>query len=170
MKVCNLCKCNKPAEDFYKKIGSKDGLFWWCKACHRSQIAARYHAKATSEEYRAAEKERLKKWRLDNSDKVKSAHIKYATNNKPKLNAKAKKYVMAREKRTPCWLQEDDFWLMEQAYELASLRTRLFGFRWDVDHIVPLHGKLVSGLHVPHNLQVLPAKSNRDKSNKFVVT
>ena len=77
---------------------------------------------------------------------------------------------MAREKRTPCWLQEDDFWLMEQAYELANLRTRLFGFRWDVDHIVPLHGKLVSGLHVPHNLQVLPAKSNRDKSNKFVVT
>ena len=170
MKVCNFCKCTKPAEDFYKKVGAKDGLFWWCKACHRSQIAARYHKKAASEEYRVSEKERLKKWRLDNPAKVKSAHVKYASNNAAKLNAKAKRYVLSREKRTPCWLNDDDFWLIEQAYELASLRTKIFGFGWHVDHIIPLHGKLASGLHVPHNLQVIPAVVNRGKSNKFVAT
>lgn len=75
-----------------------------------------------------------------------------------------------REKRTPRWLQEDDFWLMEQAYELARVRTQLFGFPWQVDHVLPLRGKLVSGLHVPHNLQVIPARDNRSKSNRFAVS
>ena len=71
--------------------------------------------------------------------------------------------------RTPAWLTEDDHWLMEQAYELAALRTKLFGISFQVDHVLPLQGKLVSGLHVPLNLQVIPAKMNRAKSNNFEV-
>jgi hypothetical protein len=45
----------------------------------------------------------------------------------------------------------------------------LFGFQWEVDHIIPLQGKFVSGLHVPTNLQVVPSIINRQKHNRYEV-
>jgi hypothetical protein len=36
-----------------------------------------------------------------------------------------------------------------------------------VDHVLPLCGKLVSGLHVAANLQYLPARINSGKGNRF---
>jgi hypothetical protein len=90
--------------------------------------------------------------------------------NTAKLTANAKRYVLAREQRTPAWLTDDDYWLIEQFYDLARLRTQVLGYAWHVDHIIPLHGKVVSGLHVPDNLQVVPATVNRSKSNNFEVT
>jgi len=68
--------------------------------------------------------------------------------------------------RYPKWLTADDRWMIEQTYELAALRTKMFGFSWHVDHIVPLQGKTVSGLHVPTNLQVIPAIDNIQKGNR----
>lgn len=167
MKLCNKCHCEKPKTEFYKKKTAKDGLFWWCISCHRDYVKAKYHVLAESPEYRTAERARVLAYHRGNPEKVRAWHKAYASENKGKLNAKAKKYVLAREKRTPKWLSEDDVWLMEQAYELAVLRSTMLGMPWHVDHIIPLHGRLVSGLHVPHNLQVIPAKTNRSKSNYY---
>lgn len=104
------------------------------------------------------------------TDKYKEQKRAYRENNAAKWTAKTRKYQSARLKRTPAWLTEDDLWMMEQAYDIAKERTRVFGFPWHVDHVIPLQGKLVSGLHVPHNMQVIPATDNCSKSNKFVTT
>ncbi len=68
---------------------------------------------------------------------------------------------------TPTWLDEDDFWWINEVYELAALRTQATGIDWHVDHIVPLQGRKVCGLHVPWNLQVITASENSKKGNKF---
>lgn len=75
----------------------------------------------------------------------------------------------AKLQRTPAWLSSDDMWFIREAYELAQLRTRQFGFAWHVDHIFPLQGKFVSGLHVPSNLQVIPGRDNIAKNNAFEI-
>jgi hypothetical protein len=101
------------------------------------------------------------------TEKYKQQKRKYAQQNKGKLTAKTRRYELAKLNRTPNWLSEDDLWMMEQAYVLADLRSQIFGFAWHVDHAIPLQGRLVSGLHVPHNLQVIPATLNQSKSNRY---
>ena len=75
----------------------------------------------------------------------------------------------AKLKRTPAWLSADDIWFIQELYDLAQLRTRILGFAWHVDHVIPLQGQLVSGLHTPSNLQVIPGRDNIAKNNAFEV-
>jgi len=125
--------------------------------------------KAYQRAYAAARTEEIKlKSKLfyaKNPDYYKEFRQKYPD----KVNAKEIKRKTAKMNRTPAWLTEDDFWLIEQAYDLAAKRTQMFKFSWHVDHIIPLQGKIVSGLHVPLNLQVIPASINTSKQNKFEV-
>jgi hypothetical protein len=140
---------------------------------------------ARNRQYRASNTEKIsqwhKDWRIKNAEydatrkaayrtknitKVKSAYKRYYEENYPRMLAKNNKRHADKLKRTPAWLTLDDLWMIEQAYEIAAVRSRLFGFQWHVDHVLPLRGKLVSGLHTPYNLQVIPAVENLRKSNR----
>ncbi len=90
---------------------------------------------------------------------------RYWSKNQAKRRAKKAKYRAAKIDRMPAWLTENDKWMIKEAHDLAILRTELFGFPWEVDHIIPLRGETVSGLHVPWNLQVIPMIDNRKKGN-----
>ena len=72
----------------------------------------------------------------------------------------------AKLKRTPHWLTEKDRASMRGQYAMAALMSRLVGVPYSVDHVVPLQGKAVSGLHVPWNLQVIRAVENSSKGNR----
>ena len=134
----------------------------------RAKRRAAYAANAGKEKIVA--RARSAEWRAKNHqhEGTKKSKARYKAVNKGKVNADTIKRRAAKLKRTPAWLTEDDHWMMEQAYELSALRTKLFGFPWHVDHVLPLQGKYVSGLHVPTNLQVVPWLDNVSKANKYL--
>lgn len=78
--------------------------------------------------------------------------------------AKVKKRQMQKRQAMPVWANQ---FYIEEAYDLAHRRTRATGFKWHVDHIVPLRGNGVCGLHVEHNLQVIPEAANLSKGNRL---
>ena len=64
---------------------------------------------------------------------------------------------------TPLWVDPEHIRLL---YRESRAMTRATGVQHHLDHIVPRNGKNVSGLTVPWNLQIIPAKQNIFKSNK----
>jgi hypothetical protein len=70
-------------------------------------------------------------------------------------------------KRTPTWLGANELKEIEKIYLLRNQLIKATGKAHHVDHVIPLKGKNISGLHVPSNLQVLPAKINISKNNKI---
>ena len=163
MKTCKTCLETKPENAFYKQsVRGGLGLRGSCKDCDNVKKA----------QYRKTNRDRLL---VDKKQDYAKNRLRYLANKKAyrqenkgsirALNAARKQVVKLR---TPEWLSKDDAWLIKEAYRLASHRTELFGFQWDVDHIVPLQGDTVSGLHVPWNMQVIPSRDNIRKKNKFV--
>jgi hypothetical protein len=71
--------------------------------------------------------------------------------------------------RTPVWLTEFDRLKMKCYYQVAAMRSRESGQKWHIDHIIPLQGENVCGLHVPNNLQIIPAIENMRKNNHYEV-
>ena len=83
-----------------------------------------------------------------------------------------KELVSLRRRRfrqaTPKWLTAEQKLEIRLKYRLAIELSRRTGVRHAVDHIVPLQGENVCGLHVPWNLEVLTQDENLKKSNKHV--
>ena len=176
MKHCPKCSQEKPFEAFYASSTHKSGCASWCKDCEsersrlknlRNRDTRLAKAKQWREENKDKQAASIKSWREQNSEKLKESYKYWAQRNKDKVNAKWMKREASKKNRTPAWLTVDELWMIEQAYDIAVKRKDEFGFDWHVDHIVPLQGKTVSGLHVPWNLQVIPAIENRRKSNHF---
>lgn len=69
---------------------------------------------------------------------------------------------------TPAWLTKEERLQMRELYVQARKLTAVTGERYVVDHIVPLRGEFVCGLHVPWNLRVITQDENLKKSNKLV--
>lgn len=69
---------------------------------------------------------------------------------------------------TPTWLTKEERLQMRELYVQARKLTAVTGERYVVDHIVPLRGESVCGLHVPWNLRVITQDENLKKSNKLV--
>jgi len=94
-----------------------------------------------------------------NKEKIKTYNKAWAQRNAGKITAYARAYQLSKERAMPSWLSLDQLKQIEDMYT-----NRPEGYH--VDHIMPLKGKNSCGLHVPWNLQYLPASENLKKSNK----
>lgn len=110
--------------------------------------------------------ERTKAWQAQNKEKVK-AHAKAARQRNPHREvAKVQRRNAAKLRAIPPWA---DMKAIERHYENARYLTEVTGFLHHVDHIIPLRGKTVCGLHVETNLRAIPHYLNTRKGNSLLV-
>lgn len=120
-------------------------------------------AQKADRKYAAANPERIKanhlRWRKANPEKHNANGLKWQKENPAKHAAKIACYRAHKLKATPVWLTAEQKSAILDFYQNASVRGL------EVDHIIPLRGKVVCGLHVPWNLQFLTRSENASKSN-----
>jgi hypothetical protein len=110
--------------------------------------------------------EHYTEWKKKNKAKV---NADYQKRNKGKVNAITRKYQASKMNRTPKWLDKDELERIKCYYKIAAMFKKETGKDWHVDHIIPLQGELVSGLHVYSNLRVIEGHKNIVKSNKYEI-
>lgn len=147
MKTCSACGQTLPLSSFPVRKASRDGLGYSCRDCKNAQNKNHYN------------------------------------NNKEDHYARNRRVLAARKARDPAWANAWNVWKkMKEAkrippwakfsdtvrfYREAHELTARTGIRHEVDHIIPLRSKIVTGLHCVENLQVLTAAANNAKGASF---
>lgn len=156
MKFCNRCKISKEFTEFHKRSSKSSGHRGICIECYRIVTNAAYiknpRVLLSPAQKRINRLASLKKCRQ--KTKAKNA-AKEALRRAHKLNA------------TPKWLSSFQLDSIKNYYDAAEYFRETFGDSIEVDHIIPLKGENVSGLHVPWNLQLLPKLQNMKKGNRL---
>lgn len=169
-KICKGCKLLFTLDAFYFNKTKKSWLSE-CKECNKARSSA--WNKNNAERYKANCKKHLKlnpdlykayksAEYIRNKDVYEASNRKYRQSDSGKAVRLASNRLreLAKISATPPWLTKEHKESMKIFY-----KNRPKGFH--VDHIVPIKGKNVCGLHVPWNLQYLPAAENIKKRNKF---
>lgn len=142
-------------------------------------------------------KESARQWRLKNAERVRLTSKQYRDNNKEKIkeydakkwsdNSKelyaknrawraanpeiARSYDVVRERRksikSPVEDEEFSKFVFKEAASAAVRREKMYGFKWQVDHMVPLSR---GGFHSWENIQVIPERLNRMKHSSMIMT
>lgn len=155
-KICYKCTQALPIGSFAKDSRAKSGLQSKCKPC--DSLYRKLHASKIAQ-YKAA-------WNRDESNLTKQKRAAWKKANPGLCNANKAKRKAARLLRTPTWLTAEHFEQIAENYTLAAELQWLSNDPLQVDHILPLQGKIISGLHVPWNLQVITRKENLEKGNR----
>ena len=119
--------------------------------------------KARRKKYRENNKDKIliqaKEYREKNKDRINKQISEWQKANRGLCNARSSKRRALRLKATPKFANLNK---IKEIYKNCPKG-------YEVDHIIPLQGKNVSGLHIETNLQYLPMRENRVKGNKLTL-
>lgn len=179
---CSACRIIKDISEFSPKSNQ-------CRICRR--LTSAKYRNANKEKCYAASKlsvsknpesviEIQKRHRQKNIESVKAKHKKYKEkhgdrwkqlikqwsidNRDKKLAAWAKRRAV-KKNAMPSWANEEK---ILEFYKEAKRLTDETGIRYVVDHIIPLQGNNVCGLHVEGNLRVITNLENMRKGNRVI--
>jgi hypothetical protein len=131
------------------------------------------HRRVHAQRHPERERQQRKDWIASHPEKHEELRINknkatsiWAKNNLDKKSASASKRRASQMNATPNWLTQSDYFEMDCIYKYCSA-LRSIGLDYEVDHIIPLQGKMVSGMHVPWNLQVITQYENQSKGNRL---
>lgn len=176
-KTCTACGIVKLPTEFYTIKNNRLGLTAACKTCAnikqkislknqlikhpncRKDATSRYNRSHASEKQATNQR-----YRATHPEKRKAAVRNWAEANKAKLAARAGNRRAIKLRASVAWANVEK---MDAFYKEAKRLSRETGVEHQVDHIIPLVSPHVCGLHVEHNFQVITARANQAKSNKF---
>ena len=177
IKKCTKCGVDKALTEFRKRAASKDGLTYNCKSCASAYQKKQYQdpdvralrIKQANEYYHndtEAGKASRRAYYKNNTKAMRAWQSEYRKHNRPLYNAANAKRRAKKLQATPDWA---DMGAITAIYQEAQRLQDLLGVPMHIDHVIPLQGELVCGLHVETNLAIIPATLNLKKSNKFKV-
>ena len=153
--ACPKCRCDDwvKASPAMQKGVATGKVVYKCRVCDATRKAKYRKAnadvvKAYNAEYRKANAAAIKVYKAD-----------WKKENSGKANATAAKRRATKLNSTPRWLTKKDLAKIKKIYEDCPSG-------YQVDHILPLQGKRICGLHVPSNLKAIPASENASKCNR----
>ncbi len=183
-KLCLRCNVKKTLVEFHKDSSKVDGKRTYCKLCV-NQAGRAYSKKYARQRSERAKKDRrlnpdkYRAWAKASYERTKEQKKQYAKENQEHIRQRVakhrKKYPHKHRARnaqryaqkiqaTPSWA---DLEKIEHVYWVCHFISELTGIKHQVDHIHPLKGKDICGLHVHTNLQILTAEQNLAKGNRW---
>jgi len=190
MLKCGRCGEIKELRCFNKDSSKKRGHASYCKICKKERELEtkdviisrrrRYYEKNKErilelqkedrrnnpDKYKQREllrSESKKEYRNKNKEALKKKKSSYRKKNQSNYNAREAKRRAGKLQATPNWYEKDK---IEFVYKKSKELSKLLGEQMEVDHIIPLQGKDVCGLHVWENLQILEKSLNVSKGNR----
>lgn len=161
MKTCSKCSASKSLDLFHKDKSKKDGHASYCKVCSANRSKAHYASNKEAVIKRASD------WYANNKEYRQQYRRNHYLENKGQYNSSINLRRAAKLQATPSWLTEKQLHDITVIYNACAKVSERTGKPHHVDHVIPLQGENICGLHVPWNLAIIPAKMNLSKSNTY---
>lgn len=175
MKRCSKCKAEKEKTEFYKNKARHDGLCNFCKECDKKKPVNKEKAKARTKKWKESEKGKdyHQNYYSERKDIYTERRVGWVDNNRERYRELQRKHSKTDKCRKRHKFQQAKRRAKKLNATLRGYDTEIQDIYkncpkgYHVDHIMPLNHPSLCGLHVPWNLQYLPAEENLRKSNKI---